>query len=69
MLFVNREQVHLLDLLYPMVYFWIYRVRDNRPLEVSPGVVSQSDRNLVSEPAGERDTLSTGDSSRAWHKP
>ena len=69
MLFVNIEQVHLLDLLSPMVYFWFYRVRDNRPLEVSPGVVSQSDRNLVSEPAGERDFPSTGDSSRARHKP
>jgi hypothetical protein len=35
-----------------MVYFWFYRVRDNRPLEVSPGVVSQSDRIMGSEPAG-----------------
>jgi hypothetical protein len=24
-----------------MVYFWLDRVRDNRPLEGSPGVVSQ----------------------------
>jgi hypothetical protein len=35
-----------------MVYFWLYRVRDNRPHEVSPGVVSQSDRILGSQPAG-----------------
>ena len=49
---MNREEPELLDLQPAIVYFWYYRVRDNRPLEVSPGVVSQSDRILGSEPAG-----------------
>jgi hypothetical protein len=49
---VNIDTVDLLDLNHPMAYFWNYRVRDKRPLEVSPGVVSQSERNLGSEPAG-----------------
>ncbi len=65
---MNREITNFLDLLVPMLYFWLYRVRDNRPLEVSSGVVSQSERSLISEPAGERDSLSTGDSARARHK-
>ena len=38
---MNREPGDLLDFLRPMVYFWLDRVRDNRPLEVSPSVVSQ----------------------------
>jgi len=38
---VDREQHDRLDLLLPMVYFWLDRVRDNRPLEGSPGIVSQ----------------------------
>jgi len=49
---VNIDAVKQLDLNCRMVYFWYYRVRDKRPLEVSPGVVSQSDRILGSEPAG-----------------
>ena len=49
---MNREFAFFLDLLSRMSYFWVYRVRDNRPLEVSSGVVSQSDRILGSEPAG-----------------
>ena len=52
----------------PEGLFLSYRVRDNRPLEVSPGVVSQP-KGVVSEPAGKRDSPSSGDSSRAWHKP
>ena len=53
---MNRDREVLLDLNGRIVYFWFYRVRDNRPLEVSPGTVSQSDRILGSEPAGKRDS-------------
>ena len=70
MLFVNIEQTHWLDLFFPMIYFWLYRVRDNRPLEVSSGVVSQpATAEVVSEPAGLQVHPCSGDSSRAWHKP
>jgi len=37
-----------------MIYFWLYRVRDNRPLEGSSGVVSHPYGEKVSEPAGIR---------------
>ena len=53
---MNRDHKDPLDLNARIVYFWLYRVRDNMPLEVSPGVVSQSDRILGSEPAGKRDS-------------
>jgi hypothetical protein len=43
--------------------------RAEEPEEDSPGVVSQSIRILGSEPAGNRDSPSTGDSTRARHKP
>ena len=49
---MNREKLLLLDFFGPMTYFWFYRVRDNRPLEGSSGVVSQPYGELVSEPAG-----------------
>ena len=45
-------------------------MRDKGPLEVSPGVVNQpATCGQVSEPAGDRDSPKSGDSSRAWHKP
>ena len=49
---MNSLDLQVLDLLKLKVYFWLYRVRDNRPLEGSPGVVSQPHGDLVSEPAG-----------------
>ena len=65
---MNRDHRDLLDLNARIVYFWFYRVRDNRPLEVSSGVVSQSDRILGSEPAGKGIPPIAGDSSRARHR-
>ena len=49
---MNIEGVLVLDLLPSMIYFWLYRVRDNRPLEESSGIVSQPYGDLVSKPAG-----------------
>jgi len=48
---VNIERVLIVDLLGLMGYFWLYRVRDNRPLEGSSGIVSHTYGYLVSEPA------------------
>ena len=39
---MNIDLSQFLDFRRAMGYFWLYRVRDNRPLEGSSGVVSQT---------------------------